>query len=106
MYRSFSIEPPQVEPAILTGTGSGQNFGWPEISAWPLVRFTIQSNDRKSWSKEPRLHEATMRRATLSTSCFVSLANTALAQRLPHNIVPERYQLTFRPDLTNGTFTG
>jgi hypothetical protein len=26
IYRTFSIEPPHVDPAILTGTGSGQYF--------------------------------------------------------------------------------
>ena len=36
--RSFSIEPPHVDPAILTATGSGQYFGWPQISSLPQPR--------------------------------------------------------------------
>ena len=40
MNRVLSIDPPQVEPWMVTGTGRGQNTGWPEISAWshPLYR--------------------------------------------------------------------
>jgi aminopeptidase N len=47
-----------------------------------------------------------MRRGTLYMLFCLALANTGLAQRLPRNIIPEHYQLTFRPDLANGTFTG
>ena len=32
-YCSLSMEPPQVEPAMATCTGSGQNSGWPEMRA-------------------------------------------------------------------------
>jgi len=39
--RSFSIEPPHVDPAILTGTGSGQYFGWPEIRSRPRPPITM-----------------------------------------------------------------
>jgi len=38
---SFSIEPPHVDPAMLTGTGSGQYFGWPEIRSRPRPRMTM-----------------------------------------------------------------
>jgi hypothetical protein len=39
--RSFSIEPPHVDPAILTGTGSGQYCGWPQISSLPRPRIKL-----------------------------------------------------------------
>ena len=39
--RTFSIEPPHVDPAILTGTGSGQYFGWPEIRSRPRPRMMM-----------------------------------------------------------------
>jgi hypothetical protein len=39
--RSFSIEPPHVHPAILTGTGPGQYYGCPEISSWPRPPMTM-----------------------------------------------------------------
>ena len=34
MNRVFSIDPPQLEPWMVTGMGCGQNTGWPEINAW------------------------------------------------------------------------
>jgi hypothetical protein len=37
--RSFSIEPPHMDPAILAGTGSGQYCGWPQISSLPRPRI-------------------------------------------------------------------
>jgi hypothetical protein len=39
--RTFSIEPPHVDPSILTGTGSGQYLGWPEISSRPRPPITM-----------------------------------------------------------------
>lgn len=47
-----------------------------------------------------------MRHVTLFTLFCLAAASAALAQRLPHNAVPEHYQLTFNPDLSIGTFTG
>src|SRR5664280_750811 len=38
--RRFSMEPPQVEPAITTRTGCGQYCGCPEIRAEPPFRST------------------------------------------------------------------
>lgn len=34
IYRGFSMDPPHVDPSNVTNTGSGQNFGCPEINAW------------------------------------------------------------------------
>ena len=39
--RSFSIEPPQMDPAILTGTGSGQYCWWPQINSSPRPRIKM-----------------------------------------------------------------
>jgi len=41
IIRAFSIEPPHVDPSILTGTGSGQYFGWPETRSPPRPRMTM-----------------------------------------------------------------
>ena len=39
--RNFSIEPPHVDPAILTRTGSGQYCAWPQISSLPRPRIKM-----------------------------------------------------------------
>ena len=42
LKRRFSMEPPQVEPAMATGIGSGQYWGCPEISALLSLRRTTR----------------------------------------------------------------
>ncbi len=41
-----------------------------------------------------------------SSGTLVFISFLACAQRLPRNIEPEHYQLTFAPDLQNEKFTG
>ena len=40
--RIFSIEPPQVDPSILTGTGSGQYFGYPQVLQSSIVASALE----------------------------------------------------------------
>jgi len=43
---------------------------------------------------------------TLTVAVVLVVALTAAAQRLPHDAVPEHYQLTFTPHFENNTFSG
>ena len=47
-----------------------------------------------------------MKRILLMVACGLTMAAGALAQRLPGNVFPESYDLTFTPDLAAATFTG
>src|SRR5690242_15500398 len=63
-YCSFSIDPPQVDPAIATCTGSGQNSGCPDSSAslppsstavyrWCIVWISSTVDGGRSFRKTP-----------------------------------------------------
>ncbi len=47
-----------------------------------------------------------MKRVMLVVVCGLALGAAAQAQRLPGNVIPESYTLTFTPDLAKATFTG
>ena len=46
------------------------------------------------------------RRTTALAVCLLALAAVARGQRLPRNVLPEHYQITFAPDLKAATFAG
>ncbi len=47
-----------------------------------------------------------MKRWMILTVCTLAFSVAASAQRLPDNIIPESYELTFTPDLAKATFAG
>ena len=47
-----------------------------------------------------------MKRLMLLVICGLALCGTVSAQRLPDNVVPESYDLTFTPDLGKAAFSG
>ncbi|MFZ0878716.1 MAG: hypothetical protein WA002_04430, partial [Candidatus Acidiferrales bacterium] len=47
-----------------------------------------------------------MKRWMILTVCTLAFSVAASAQRLPDNVIPESYELTFMPDLAKATFAG
>jgi aminopeptidase N len=47
-----------------------------------------------------------MKRLTLLAVCSLVASSFASAQRLPDNVIPDSYDLTFTPDLSTATFIG
>ena len=47
-----------------------------------------------------------MKRLLLLVICALTFGTAAHSQRLPDNVVPETYDLTFTPDLVKATFSG
>jgi aminopeptidase N len=47
-----------------------------------------------------------MKRWIVLAMCSLAVSLGAKAQRLPDNVIPESYDLTFRPDLATATFSG